>query len=77
MSCRQHGYPLPSLATPPYCSSLLAGPQGYIPYPHRAAVCRFALVALLLLDHVRGSIGEHHLWALPCLSNNVLHVWFV
>ena len=38
MSCRQHGYPRPSLATPPYGSSLLAGPQGYIPYPHRAAV---------------------------------------
>ena len=33
---------------------LLAGPQGYIPYPHRAAVCRFKLVTLLLLSHVRG-----------------------
>ena len=33
MSC---GYPWPSLATSPYRSSLLAGPQGYIPYPHRA-----------------------------------------
>ena len=32
MSCRQHGYPWPSLATPPYRSSLLAGLQGYIPW---------------------------------------------
>ena len=38
MSCRQHGYPWPSLATPPYRSSLLAGPQGYTPYPHKAVV---------------------------------------
>ena len=61
MSRRQHGYPQPSLATPTYRSSLLAGYQGYIPYPHRAAVCRFELVTLLLLGHVSGSIGEHHL----------------
>ena len=38
-SCRQHGYPWPSLATPPYRSSPLAGLQDYIPYPHIAAVC--------------------------------------
>ena len=24
-----------------------------------------------------GSIGEHHLWARPCFSSSVLHVWFV
>ena len=47
-----------SLATPPYLSSLLAGSQGYISYPHRAAVSRFELVARLLLGHVRGSIGD-------------------
>ena len=52
--CHQHGYPWPSLATPPYRSSLLASPQGYVPYPHRATACRFKLVALLLLGHVRG-----------------------
>ena len=51
LSCHQHGYPWPSLATSPYCSSLLAGPQGYMPYPHRATVCRFVLVSLLLLGH--------------------------
>ena len=38
MPCRQHGYPWPSLATTPYRSSPLAGLQGYIPYPHVAAV---------------------------------------
>ena len=75
LSC--HGYPWPSLATPPYRSSLLAGLQGYIPYPHRAAVCMFKLVVLLLFGHVRGSIGVHHLWACPCFSSSVLHVWFI
>ena len=54
LSWLQHGYPWPSLATPPSRSSLLADPQGYIPYPHRPAVCRFMLVALLLLGHVGG-----------------------
>ena len=55
MSCHQHGYPRPSLVTPPYRPSLPAGPQGYVPYLHRAAVCRFELVALLLLGHLKGS----------------------
>ena len=71
------GYPWPSLAAPLYRSSLPAGPQGYIPYPHWAAVWRFVLVALLLLGHVRGSIGENHLWAFPYFSSCVLHVWSV
>ena len=47
MSYRQHGYPWPSLATFPYRSSPLACLQGYIPYPHLAAVCMFELVVLL------------------------------
>ena len=41
MSCRQHGYPWPSHATSPYCSSPLACLQGYIPYPYIAAVCMY------------------------------------
>ena len=61
MLCRFHGYPLPSLPTSPYCSSPLAGIQGYIPYPHIAAVCMFKLVVLLLLGHMWGSIGVHNL----------------
>ena len=44
----------------PYHSSLLAGLQGYIPYPHIAAVCMFVLVILLLLGHMWGSIGVNH-----------------
>ena len=66
MSCYQHGYPWSSLATSPYRSSPLAGLQGYIPYPHITAVCIFELVVLLLLGHMWGSIGLHHLWAPPC-----------
>ena len=42
MSCRRHGYPWPSLDTSPYRSSLLAGPLGYIPYPHIAGPPAFA-----------------------------------
>ena len=60
--------PLTISRLPPYRSSLLAGPQGYTPYPHRAAVCKCELVALPLLGHVKGSIGVHHLWAPKCLT---------
>ena len=56
MSCRKHGYPWPSFATSPYRSSPLASLQGYIPYPHRAAVCMFELVVLLFPGHMWGSI---------------------
>ena len=77
MSYRLHGYPWPSLATSPYRSSPLVGLQGYIPYPRIAAVCMFELVILLLPGHMWGSIGVHHLWARPCFSSSVLHVWFV
>ena len=51
--------------------------SGLHPVSHIAAVCMFKLVVLLLLSHMRGSIGVHHLWARPCFSNSVLHVWFV
>ena len=77
VSCRQHGYPWPSLATSLYPSSPLAGLQSYILCLHIAAVCKFELVVLLLLGHMWGSIGVHHLWARPCFSSSVLHVWFV
>ena len=77
ISFYQHGYPWPSLATSPYRSSPLAGLQGYIPYSHIAAICMFELVVLLLLGHMWGSIGVHHLWARPCFSSSVLCVWFV
>ena len=77
MLCRKHGYPWPSLATSPYHSSPLAGRQGYISYPHIAAVCMFELVILHLLGHMWGSIGVHHLWAHPFFSSSVLYVRFI
>ena len=77
MSCRQHGYPWPSLATSPYHSSTPAGLLGYILCPHIAAVCKFGLVDLLLLGHMWGSIGVRHLRARPCFSSSVLRVWLV
>ena len=66
-----------SSATSPYRSSLLAGPQGYTPNHHRSAVCRFELVVLLLLGHVKGSIEVHPLRTRPYFSSSVLYVWFV
>ena len=77
MSRHQHGYPWPSLATPPYRPSLPTSPQGYIPYPRRAAVCRFELVILPLLGHVKGSTRVHRLWARPYFFSCVPHVWSV
>ena len=68
---------LTPLTTAPYHSSLPAGPKGYIPYLHRAAVRRFMLVALLLLGHVKGSTRVHHLWDRPYFSSSVPHVWLV
>ena len=56
MSCRQHVYPWPSLATSPYHSSPLAGLQGYILCPHIVAVCKFVLVVLLLHIHIGGPL---------------------
>ena len=61
MSCHEHGYLLPSLATSPSRSLPLAGLQGYSSYPHIAAECMFELVVLLLSGHMWGSIGVHHL----------------
>ena len=51
--------------------------QDYIPYQHRAAVCRFELDILPLLVHVKGSTGVHHSRACLYFSSSVPHVWFV
>ena len=48
MSHYQHGYPWPFLATFLNRPLLPAGPQEYIPYRHRATVCRFLQVVLPL-----------------------------
>ena len=77
MSCRQHGYPWPSLATSPNHWSPPAGLQGYILCPHIVAVCKFELVVLLLHGHMWGSIGVHPLRARPYFSSSVPRVWFV
>ena len=61
----------------PYLSLLLADPQGYIKYRHRAAVCRFELDVLPLLVNVKGSTGVHHLRGRPYFSSSVLQVWIV
>ena len=68
LSSHQHRYPWPSLATPPYHSWLLAGPQGYIPYDHWAAVCRFELVVLLLFSHMMGPIYIYKCVLVGCFS---------
>ena len=59
MSCHRHGYPWPSLAISPYRSSPLASLQGYIPYPHIAAICMFELVVLLLPGCFKYSIRNN------------------
>ena len=74
MSCRQHGYLWPPLATSPYRSLPLAGLQGYILYPHIAAVCMFELVVLLLLGHMW---GVHRSTSLMSSSLLLQHVWFI
>ena len=67
LSCHLHGYLWTSLTTPPYRSLLPADPQGYSLYLHRAAVCRFELVALLLLGYVKGVYRSTWLMSLPLL----------
>ena len=72
-------------ATSPYRSSPPPGLQGYIPYPHRAAVCMFVLVVLLSHGHMWGSIGVYHLWTRlfygdnfivpPCRSSGSSRSW--
>ena len=63
MSRYQHGYPWASLTAPPSRPLLSAGPQCYIPYQYRVAVCRFELVVLPLLVHVKRSTGDvGHCW---------------
>ena len=60
-----------------YCPLFPAGLQGNILYQHRAVVCRFLLVVLPLLVHVKGSTGVCHLWVHLYFSCSVPYVWFV
>ena len=61
-----HGYPWPSLTTLPYRPLFSADPQGYIPYRHRAAVCRFKLVVLPLHVHRSTSLMSSSLLLQQC-----------
>ena len=71
-SCRSASTDIPDhLSTSPYHSSPPEGLQGYILCLHISAICKFELVALLLLGHISGSIGVHHLRARPCFSSSV------
>ena len=58
-------------------SSASVKSSGLHPYLHRVVVCRFGLVVLLLLLHLKGFTRVHHLWARPYSSSSVLHVWYV
>ena len=69
MSCYQHRYPWPSPATLFYRPSFPVGLRGYILYRHRAVVCRFKLVVLPLLVHMKGSTGVRCLWVRLYLSS--------
>ena len=77
MSHYQHGYPWPSLVTPPYRSSLLTGLQGYIPYPHRAAVCMFELTVLPLFGHICTSLMSSSRLLQQCPACLVRLTWIV
>ena len=68
MSCRQNGYLLPSFATSPYRSSPLAGLQGYIPYPHIAAVCMYVRAGRPAL--ARPYVGVHR--SISLMSSSLL-----
>ena len=78
LSCHANSRDIPDPSSPPlaivHCSRQVLC---YISYRHWASVCMFELVVLPLHVHVKGSTGEHHLWARPYFSSSVPHVWFV
>ena len=63
-----------------YHWSLLTGFPGFILCQYWA-VDKFLLVILHLCVHVKGSIGECHLWVCPCTSSSIPHfvhwIWMV
>ena len=74
-SRHQHGSSWPSLASLLYRPSHPVNLQGYILYRHKAVVCRFYLVVLPLLVHVK--TGVCPLWVRPYFSSSVLRVCFI
>ena len=74
MSHRISSTPLPFI----YHPSLPAGLLDYILCLYRAVIDKFWLVGQHLLIHMKGSIGEHHLWVHPYFSSSVsCLIWMV
>ena len=63
LSCRAASMDIPDPLSPflPIVHRFWQVFRGYIPYPHRAAVCMFELAIQLLLGCMWGFIGVHHL----------------
>ena len=82
MNHHHHVVPLAQISLtlsrhPSLSFTLLAGLQGYIPYPHIAAECMFEVAVLTLPFHMWESTGVHHLWARPYFSSSVCLTWIV
>ena len=77
-SCRAASMDIPDPLSLHVSLSLIASgmSSGLHPVSSRSC-CKFELVVLLLIGHMRGSTGVHHLRARPCFSSSVRHVWFV
>ena len=59
-SCRATGTDIPDPLSPLLLSLITSGRSSWL-HPHIAVICMFELVILLLLGHMWGSIGVHHL----------------
>ena len=68
ISLYQHGYPWPSLTTPPYRPLLLSGLQGYIPYRLRAVAYKFELARPCEGVHRSTSLTSPSLLLQECLA---------
>ena len=78
-SCQATSTNIPGPLSPllPIVHRLRHDLQGYIPYPHRDAVCMFELVVLLLLGRIWGSIELYHLSARPASLVRLTWIVFV
>ena len=77
LSRHERGSSCASPTTIIYRPSLPVSLQAKIVYLHRAVVCRFSMVVLPLLLHMKGSIGVCYLWVRPYFFRTFPHVWFV
>ena len=65
-----------SLAIHLYHPLLLTGLLDFILCPYRVVGDKVLLVDQHLHVHMKGSIGEHHLWDRPYFSRSILYVLF-